>query len=38
MGYEKFWLVNEDGEVLKTKFFESKQFGLGFENMDEFKN
>jgi hypothetical protein len=29
--YEKFWLVNEQGTLLKTKYFQSKQFGLGFE-------
>lgn len=37
IGYEKFWLVNDDGEVLKTKFFESKQFGTGYEDFEEFK-
>jgi hypothetical protein len=37
MGYEKFWLVNEKGTILSTKYFLSKKFGTGFENLEEFK-
>jgi len=32
LGYEKFWLANDDGQVLKTAYFQSKQLGMRFEN------
>lgn len=37
VGYEKFWIADDDGNVLKTKFFQSKIFGTGFENIEEVK-
>lgn len=40
-GYEKYWLVNVNGDVLKTRYYQSKVFGETFEipeNYEKIKN
>jgi len=37
LDFERFWITNDNGDVLKTKYFQSKQFGNGFEEVGEFK-